>query len=133
MDEATRQFVRERAEFRCEYCRLPQAYAPAVRFHVEHIRARQHRGADELDNLAFACPRCNSFKGPDLTTHDPQTDDQVSVFNPRVDSWHEHFALDGLQIVGITSIGRATVELLNMNEEERIQVREALMQRGELD
>lgn len=39
MDEGTRQFVRERSEFRCEYCRLPQAFAPAVRFHVEHIRA----------------------------------------------------------------------------------------------
>lgn len=133
MDEATREFVRERAEFRCEYCRLPQAYAPAVQFHVEHIRARQHRGADDPDNLALACPRCNSFKGPNLTTHDPQTDDQVSVFNPRLHPWHEHFAFDGVLIVGRTPIGRATVALLNMNEEERLRVRQALSYGGELD
>jgi hypothetical protein len=133
VDEVARLAVRERAEHRCEYCRLPQRFAPAVRFHIEHIRARQHRGDDHLENLALACPRCNSFKGPNLASHDPQTDEQVSVFNPRLHLWDEHFALDGVRVVGLTAIGRATVELLNMNEEERLNVRAELMERGEFD
>ena len=50
MDAAVRQLVWHRAGDRCEYCRLPQAAAPAFTFHVEHIRARQHgeRPVEEL-------------------------------------------------------------------------------------
>ena len=73
MDASLRDLVRRRAANRCEYCRLPQAYAPIVRFHVEHIRARQHEGGDDAENLSLACPRCNAYKGPNLTSIDPQT------------------------------------------------------------
>jgi hypothetical protein len=37
MDAATREFVWQRADRRCEYCRLPQAIAPFFTFHVEHF------------------------------------------------------------------------------------------------
>jgi len=43
MDRATSQLVRQRAGQRCEYCRLPQQHS-ALRFHIEHIVARQHGG-----------------------------------------------------------------------------------------
>ncbi len=59
MDATTREFVRRRAGQRCEYCRLPQAAAPFFTFHVEHVRAKQHRGGDEAANLALACPFCS--------------------------------------------------------------------------
>ena len=62
MDEAIRQFVRDRAGNRCEYYLLPQSYAVVVRFHIEHLRARQHGGDDTPANLALACPHCNRFK-----------------------------------------------------------------------
>src|SRR5437016_3905081 len=39
----------------------------AVRFHVEHIVARQHGGSDTVENLALACPECNRHKGTNLT------------------------------------------------------------------
>lgn len=55
MDAVTRQFVRNRAGHRCEYCRLPQASAPFVSFHLEHIEAQQHVADDSIDNLALAC------------------------------------------------------------------------------
>jgi hypothetical protein len=53
--------------------------------------------------------------------------------NPRLHVWNEHFALDGVRVVGLTAIGRTTVELLNMKEEERLNVPAALMERGEFD
>jgi hypothetical protein len=84
MDEAIRQLVCDRAGNRCEYCLLPQKYAPVVRFHVEHIRARQHGGDDAPANRALACPHCNRFKGPNLTSFDPETDALVPLFNPRM-------------------------------------------------
>jgi hypothetical protein len=130
MDAATRQLVRRRAGHRCEYCRLPQDAAPYVTFHIEHIRARQHQGDDDPSNLANACPDCNAKKGPNLTTISPDRGEIVALFNPRVHVWDEHFAMVGPEIVGLTEIGRATVRLLDMNEDERVVMRAELQAEG---
>lgn len=61
MDPATRELVTHRAELRCEYCRLHQAYSELIH-HIEHIVARQHGGSDDPGNLALACHRCNLHK-----------------------------------------------------------------------
>jgi len=130
MDSPTRELVRQRANGRCEYCGLPQHAAPFFRFHIEHIRARQHQGADDPSNLALACPDCNAKKGPNLTTVSPDTGRIIELFNPRIHRWEEHFALVGAEIVGVSEIGRATVQLLDMNEPERIIVRAELQVEG---
>jgi hypothetical protein len=64
IDPTVRDFVRQRAGDRCEYCRLPQ-HADEARFHIEYIVARQHAPpyADDSENLALACHRCNLYKG----------------------------------------------------------------------
>ena len=130
MDEATRQLVRRRAKNRCEYCRLPQRGAPYLTFHVEHIRARQHQGGDDPQNLALACPDCNAKKGPNLATASPDSGALVPLFNPRLHIWTEHFSLMGPEIIGLTEIGRATVRLLDMNEHERLVMRAELQAEG---
>lgn len=126
MDAALRNRVRRRAGQRCEYCHLPQAAAPFITFHVEHITARQHGGDDAGSNLALACPDCNAFKGPNLTSTDPETGQLVPLFNPRRESWSEHFFLQGAVIIGRTPTGRATVRLLHMNEGARVEMRQRL-------
>ena len=50
--------VRRRAASRCQYCLMHQRLQGAT-FHVEHIIPRSKGGADELANLALACPSCN--------------------------------------------------------------------------
>src|SRR5436189_1103149 len=122
MDAATRRLVRQRAQARCEYCRLPQAAQPFVSFHIEHIVAKQHGGKDEPGNLCLSCQRCNSFKGPNLTGIDPDTGTVERLFNPREQVWSEHFSLQGPLIVGLTATGRTTVSLFSMNEEERVEL-----------
>lgn len=130
MDAATREFVRHRAEYRCEYCRMPQAATPFISFHVEHVIARQHLRVvhDDPTSLALACDRCNAFKGTNLSTIDPETDARVDVFNPRTDVWSDHFAFSRGRIVGLTPIGRATVRLLNVNDSRRVELRLHWMQ-----
>jgi hypothetical protein len=130
MDAATRRLVRQRAASRCEYCRLPQTAVNAA-FHVEHIRPRQHGGGDQSENLALACDRCNLRKGPNLTAVDPHNGLVVQLFDPRRDLWNAHFALVGADIVGSTPIGRATVNLLQMNEPRRHALRAILIAAGE--
>src|SRR4029079_3470188 len=67
MDSALRAFVRERAGGRCEYCQLHEDDANFFAFHVEHIIAKQHGGADEPETPCFACAECNWAKGPNLS------------------------------------------------------------------
>jgi hypothetical protein len=130
MEAAVRDFVRQRANGRCEYCGLPQDAAPYFTFHIEHIRARQHGGGDDLSNLAFACPDCNAKKGPNVATISADTGELIELFHPRKDVWREHFAMIGSEIVGVSEIGRATVQLLDMNEDERVRMRAQLRLEG---
>lgn len=123
MDAATLRLVRNRAGNRCEYCRLHQDAAPFLRFHIEHIQARQHIQDDSSDNLALACPDCNRHKGPNLTTLDPNTREVVLLYHPRKDDWNEHFVLDGNYIRGTTQTGIATENLLKFNSDERVEMR----------
>lgn len=132
MDAATRQLVRKRANDRCEYCHLPQAAAPFLTFHVEHVQAQQHVEDDSLENLALACPDCNRHKGPNLTTIDPQTRLIVRLFHPRQDEWNSHFEYRGPVIVGRTLLGEATIRLLQMNTIERVEMRAELQSSGDL-
>lgn len=133
MDAALRDFVRQRAGNRCEYCRLHQRHTPVFTFHVEHIRAKQHGGTDDLFNLALACNRCNRAKGPNLSSFDPITGQLVRLFNPREDTWEAHFAFQGATITGRTPEGRATVELLKMNESKRVRTRATLIAYGQFE
>lgn len=131
MDNALRAAVRRRAGDVCEYCRLPQTASRFVRFHVEHIIARQHGGPTESENLALACGFCNFHKGPNIASLDPESSQLVPLFHPRRESWAAHFTWAGTLIIGTTPIGRATVQLLAMNDWERVEVRENLHALGE--
>ena len=104
---------------------MPQDATPLISFHIEHIVSRQHGGTDEPATLALACDRCNAYKGPNLTSIDPDTSAVVPLFNPRQDIWGDHFAVRGGRITGLTPEGRATVRLLNMNAPRRVELREA--------
>ncbi len=130
MSPRLRQSVRERAAGRCEYCRFHEEDLPFWPFHVDHVIAGQHGGADDAENLAWACQRCNLCKGTNLTAIDPDSSEIVRLFNPRRDKWTEHFVMAGNQIVGLTPIGRATSWLLEMNSEERLELRTELIAAG---
>lgn len=131
MDESLRGQVRKRAGDRCEYCLLPQEVS-LLTFHVDHIVAKQHLDVvvDTLDTLCLACNRCNSHKGTNLSSIDPVTNEQVTLYHPRNDSWSDHFQIIGGEISGLTPKGRATVRLLNMNAPQRVELREQWIENG---
>src|SRR4051812_29659483 len=130
MDAALRQWVKERAGDRCEYCRLRQRDEEDSPFHVEHIIARQHGGTDDADNLALACCWCNAFKGPNLASMDPDSGGLTRLFHPRRDTWAEHFRREGAQIVGKTDVGRTTAWLLQFNAADNLAQRTLLLELG---
>lgn len=87
---------------------------------------RKHGGGDEADNLASACIDCNLAKGTNLTGIDPATGATTLLFNPRRQEWSEHFEWHGATIVGKSAISRTTVVVLQLNAQERVQLRLAL-------
>lgn len=126
IDEAMRRAVRERSQAVCEYCGLSESVSGNLPFHIEHVRSHQHRGTDDFENLCWSCSRCDRYKGPNLSAHDPVTDQLVRLFNPRHDVWSEHFRIERRYIVGLTPEDRATVELLQMNDRWKVNLRGAL-------
>ncbi len=123
MDQETRKLVRERAVHRCEYCKLAEVHSPVAKLQIEHVRPKKHGGTDELTNLALACIDCNLRKGSNLTGIDPATEKIVELFNPRTLVWNDHFVWAGIRIEGLTDVGRVTVRVLDLNSEDRLQVR----------
>ena len=91
MDQSLREVVRRRAGNAGEYCRVPQEATRLISFHVEHIVSRQHRGNDDPAGLALACDRCNAYKGPNISSVDPEIGSVTALFHPRNDLWSEHF------------------------------------------
>lgn len=130
MDELLAEAVRQRACHTCEYCRVPQLYYPTVTFPIDHVIARQHHGRTVLSNLALSCLQCNSFKGPNIAGLDPLTRKLARLYNPRRNRWPRHFRWNGPFIVGRTPVGRVTVDVLNINEQQAVAVRAALIDEG---
>lgn len=127
--KAIRDQIRGRADRQCEYCHRPERTSFQA-YHVEHVISVKHGGSSALDNLAWSCVFCNSRKGTDIGSRDPLTGEFVRLFNPRSDLWAAHFDLDGVILHGKTAIGRATVQLLQMNDDRQIEVREQLINSG---
>jgi len=62
---------------------------------------------------------------------DPATNEIVELFNPRRDQWKDHFRRREARIEGTTGKGRATVNVLAMNDPRRSDLRRELLARGD--
>jgi hypothetical protein len=118
--------VRDRARALCEYCHTAEQWQ-YVPFTVDHIVPLAQGGTTTLENLALACFHCNRRKSIQMRAPDPQSGAVVPLFNPRQHVWSEHFiwSVDGLLLLGLTSIGRATITALALNRERVIAIRAA--------
>jgi HNH endonuclease len=118
VSDRTRQFVRQRAKYLCEYCHSPER-SSSSRFTLDHLIPQSLGGSDELDNLALACRRCNERRYNFCTGIDPKTKQEILLFNPRKQQWREHFTwtADGLKIISTTATGRATCYRLDLNDD----------------
>jgi HNH endonuclease len=122
-----RRKVRERADGCCEYCRSQERFAMQP-FSAEHIRSRSQGGETHLRNLAWACQGCNNHKYNKSTARDPLTGEIVPLFHPRRQRWADHFAWneDGTLVLGLSPVGRATVEALHLNRSGLVNLRRIL-------
>lgn len=111
------------ADTPCAYCHFPFSKNSLGQrgFEVDHIKpqSRYPELAERIENLAWACVRCNGKKGDHIDGRDPETGEFHSLMNPNEEDWEGHFSghSDG-KIHGITATGRATGERLKFNTEQ---------------
>lgn len=111
-----RERVAAQARGRCGYCLTAEAItgAPLV---IDHLIPEALGGATVLENLWLACSQCNLHKGDRIVARDPLTETWVRLFDPRRHVWSEHFRWSpaGDEIIGVTPVGRTTVQALRLN------------------
>lgn len=71
---------------------------------------------------------CNQNKGTDLGTYLPDSKRLVRLFNPKKDSWNSNFEVQDGVIIGKTNIGLATIKVLDLNNIDRIILRQTLIE-----
>lgn len=127
-----RREVTKRAKGFCEYCRSDADFSDTP-FDVEHIIPISKNGETEIENLALSCHGCNLYKSNKTESFDVVGEDVSRLFNPREDIWSEHFgwAENYSIVIGLTAIGRATVEALKLNRKGLVNRRKALRILGE--
>lgn len=129
VSSSLRDFLRRRACDAYEYCQMPQEFYRSP-FQPDHIIAEVHLGPTAAHNLCWACFHCNLHKGPNLAGVDPKSRKKVWLFNPRRMKWDRHFRWDGPILIGRTALGRGTIAVLNINDEDYVNTRSALIAEG---
>jgi hypothetical protein len=99
-------------------------------FHIDHIVARKHHGQTVEQNLAFCCLDCNAHKGTNIAGIDVESGALTRLFNPRMDVWREHFRWNHSSLIGLTAVGRTTIDVLNINQPIRVRARDVLIAEG---
>lgn len=122
-----KEYVTNRANGFCEYCKSP-ANISTQAFAIEHIIPKSKSGKTIAENLALSCQGCNNYKYNKINGIDFITGVKTNLFNPREQKWKKHFAWSNnlLEIIGITAIGRVTVEILKLNRTELQNLRQLL-------
>lgn len=128
ISKADKKSVKKRANGYCEYCFSKEEFCPDS-FSMEHIIPLAKNGEHSLDNLANSCQGCNNLKYTSTEFLDKVTGEYFSLYNPRKHIWAEHFqwSENYLHLIGISAIGRVTIELLQLNRKGVVNLRRALI------
>ena len=131
LSETIRRQVRERAGNRCEYCLSHQDYVMGW-LQIDHIQPVAKGGSDDIGNLCLACELCNQHKWTHTHGFDPDTGEQVPLYQPRQQGWSDHFAwnAEGTELLGLTATGRATIHVLALNDSLAVTVRRNWIKAG---
>lgn len=119
-----RKQIRRQFANRCAYCQTAEDLTP-VTFEIEHIEPSSQGGETVLENLCLACPTCNRLKSDRTLAAGSRTSEPVRLFHPQSDNWSDHFRWndDATELIGLTDIGTATINLLRINRPQYIRVR----------
>lgn len=122
-----RQLVRERASYACEFCGVTEMDVGGE-LTIDHFQPQSKGGLDDLDNLVYACPRCNQYK----QNYWPEEIAALELWNPRLNQAAQHFIEleDGL-LAPLTRTGEFTIKRLRLNRSPLVLYRKRRQQHRE--
>jgi len=126
-----REQLEKRDKKRCLYCLTTEENC-GLKMHVDHIIPVSVGGDTILENLCLACFSCNVHKGAKQVWNDPLNQEIVPLFHPLHQNWNEHFCWDETKskITALSSCGRATIEVLKMNNPTVVNARKRWVSAG---
>lgn len=110
----------------CAYCQSAVRIV-GMSFEIDHIIPESLGGLTVRENLCLCCSGCNERKSCRTAAPDPVTHRRVALFHPRRQVWSQHFrwADKGRLIAGLTPVGRATIQTLQLNRLVLVTARES--------
>ena len=125
-----KQIIADEGQHQCVYCAIHDATFGGVRnFHVEHYRPKSNPQfaalINDIANLFYACPICNTFKSNDWPS-EPLDDHSTDAYpNPATVDYCDLFDVDdaGGIIQGKYRAARYLVERLYLNRPQLIMER----------
>jgi HNH endonuclease len=126
-----RRRIARQGRYRCGYC-LSSEKIIGMTMTIDHLIPESLGGPTEEENLWLACSACNGRKGNRISARDLQTGEVVPFFNPRKQSWDQHFEWSetGTRILAKTPTGRVTVKALALNRKALVQGRRSWVKVG---
>jgi len=126
VSQTLRKSIRVLYDFRCGYCGVAETESGG-QLEIDHFRPRSRGGKDTLDNLLYACPTCNRFKGDYWPV--PEASPDLMLLHPQRDDLSAHIGSppDG-RLIGLTKRGWFHIQRLRLNRAQLIELR---LQRAE--
>ena len=114
--------------FQCVYCAIHESCFGGIRnFHVEHYRpkARFRKLQNDIKNLFYACPICNTFKGDDWPNEPLEDFSNPSYPDPSRVEYNKIFEVDATagEIEGKYIAAKYMIEKMNLNRPQLISER----------
>jgi hypothetical protein len=126
VSQALRESIRALYDFRCGYCGVAEIESGGP-LEIDHFLPRSHGGKDTLDNLVYACPICNRFKGDYWPV--PEASPDLMLLHPKQDDLSAHIgSLSNGRLIGLTKRGWFHIQRLRLNRAQLIELR---LQRAE--
>lgn len=121
--------VRKRAGCACEYCGVSEIASGGL-LTVDHFHPRVAGGTSELENLIYACFRCNTYKADYWPTHQ----NEPELWNPRKEPRENHLLLLASgELHPITKTGIHTLTQLRLNRPALVTYRLDAMRQREIN
>ncbi len=126
VSQMLRESIRALYDFRCGYCGVTETESGG-QLEIDHFCPRSHGGKDTVDNLVYACPTCNRFKGDYWPV--PEASPDLMLLHPQQDDLSAHIgSLPDARLIGLTKRGWFHIQRLRLNRAQLIELR---LQRAE--
>lgn len=115
--------IRQRYKYACGYCAVTEVSSGGL-LTVDHYQPLASGGSDDLENLVYACMRCNQYKHRFWPTPDEALRG-FRVLHPLRDVLSDHYQLDKQtgRLEPFTVTGSFHIQLLRLNRPQLVRQR----------